>query len=53
VYGSEEADDSLCTELGGVPGAKSVKLEGGHHFGGDYESVGRAILAPLREGPKP
>ena len=50
VYGSDEAKDSLCPLLGDVPGARVVKLEGGHHFSGDYAAVGRAILAPLREG---
>lgn len=52
LYGSDEADESLCPLLGDVPGAKSVMLKGGHHFGGDYEAVGQAILEPLREhGP--
>ncbi|WP_434385429.1 AcvB/VirJ family lysyl-phosphatidylglycerol hydrolase [Melittangium boletus] len=50
VYGAEEAGESLCPLLSGVPGARAVKLEGGHHFSGDYPAVGRAILAPLREG---
>jgi type IV secretory pathway VirJ component len=50
VYGGDEASDSLCPQLTDVPGARVVKLEGGHHFSGDYAAVGRAILAPLREG---
>ncbi|PTL76346.1 virulence factor family protein [Vitiosangium sp. GDMCC 1.1324] len=49
VYGSDEADESLCPLLSDVPGATSVMLKGGHHFGGDYAAVGRAILEPLRE----
>ena len=50
VYGAEEAGESLCPQLADVPGARVVKLGGGHHFSGDYPAVGRAILAPLREG---
>ncbi|MFL5355896.1 AcvB/VirJ family lysyl-phosphatidylglycerol hydrolase [Archangium sp.] len=50
IYGSDEAGESLCPLLTDVPGAKSVMLKGGHHFGGDYAAVGRAILEPLREG---
>ncbi|MGZ3461853.1 MAG: AcvB/VirJ family lysyl-phosphatidylglycerol hydrolase, partial [Archangium sp.] len=50
VYGNDEADESLCPLLSNVRGAKSVMLKGGHHFGGDYTAVGRAILAPLQEG---
>ena len=53
VYGSEEADETLCTQLADVPGAHGVKLEGGHHLGGDYTAVGRALLEPLREPPPP
>lgn len=53
LYGSDEADESLCPLLSDVPGAKSVMLQGGHHFGGDYAAVGRAILEPLKEGAAP
>ncbi|ATB44279.1 virulence factor family protein [Cystobacter fuscus] len=50
LYGSDEASESLCPLLSDVPGARVLELEGGHHFSGDYAAVGRAILAPLREG---
>jgi type IV secretory pathway VirJ component len=50
LYGSDEVGESLCPLLSDVPGARVLELEGGHHFSGDYAAVGRAILAPLREG---
>jgi type IV secretory pathway VirJ component len=43
VYG-EDDDETMCTH----PEAKTlqvVKLEGGHHFDGDYASLARLILA--------
>jgi type IV secretory pathway VirJ component len=43
VYG-EDDDETMCTQ----PEAKAlqvVKLEGGHHFDGDYASLARLILA--------
>jgi type IV secretory pathway VirJ component len=43
VYG-EDDDDTMCTK----PEAKAlqaIKLQGGHHFDGDYESLARLILA--------
>ena len=48
VHGEEE-DDSLCDVLGeGM--AIDVKTDGGHHFGGRYAEVARAILAALPAG---
>jgi len=45
IYGSQEPN-AACAEL--PPGlARSVQVPGGHHYGGDYGSVGRAILASL------
>jgi type IV secretory pathway VirJ component len=47
LYGDEELKESLCPLLAQVPGAKSVMLQGGHHFGGDYARVARTILDAL------
>jgi len=46
IYGEDE-DDSLCPKLDAAK-VKIVKLEGGHHFNGDYAGLARAILATLR-----
>jgi type IV secretory pathway VirJ component len=46
VYG-EDDEDTMCTQ----PEAEAlqvVKLEGGHHFDGDYDSLARLILARSR-----
>ncbi len=50
LYGDEEKDDTLCTELGSLPRAKATELKGGHHFGGDYAAVAREALAFLAQG---
>jgi type IV secretory pathway VirJ component len=42
MYGSEEKD-SLCPELGHDL-AESVRMPGGHHFNGKYESIAGMIL---------
>lgn len=45
IYGSEEPN-AACAAL--PPGlARSVRVPGGHHYGGDYATVGRAILTSL------
>jgi type IV secretory pathway VirJ component len=45
IYGSQEPN-AACAAL--PPGlAHSVRVPGGHHYGGDYGLVGRAILAAL------
>lgn len=43
IYGSEEAQDSLCT-ASGLPGIKLLQRPGGHHFDGNYPLIARAIL---------
>lgn len=43
VHGKDE-DDSACPQLG-VDGAELLQTKGGHHFGGDYRSVEKALLA--------
>jgi type IV secretory pathway VirJ component len=45
LRGSEESD-SLCRRLDSTL-AKHVILQGGHHFGGDYEGISRIILNEL------
>jgi len=43
IYGREEADTSLCTQLGS--GTAAVRaLPGAHHFDGDYAAVVELIL---------
>lgn len=45
IYGAQEPN-AACAEL--PPGlVRSVRVPGGHHYGGDYGSVGRAILTSL------
>ncbi len=43
IYGEEESD-SLCPKLDPRQ-FRIVKLKGGHHFDGNYESLARTILA--------
>jgi type IV secretory pathway VirJ component len=45
LRGSEE-NDSLCRRLDSTL-AKSIILQGGHHFDGDYEGISRIILNEL------
>jgi type IV secretory pathway VirJ component len=46
LYGAEEAD-SPCRSLRSST-ARSIELAGGHHFGGDYAALARAILGETR-----
>jgi type IV secretory pathway VirJ component len=45
IYGAQE-DDSLCPRLDPHK-VVVVKLKGGHHFDGDYDSLARTILAAI------
>lgn len=45
LQGSEE-NDSLCRRLDSTL-AKTIILQGGHHFGGDYDGISRIILNEL------
>ena len=47
LYGDEEVKESLCPQLAEVPGVQGLLLHGGHHFGGDYARVARAITDAL------
>lgn len=51
VYGSDEADDSLCPQLSGS-GRYIVKLPGGHHFNGDYQGLLARIFDAAGRGAK-
>ncbi len=46
VYGSEEKE-SLCPELGQEI-AHSMRMPGGHHFGGNYKAIASLILKGLK-----
>lgn len=46
LYGAEESD-SPCRSVAG-PARRAVELAGGHHFGGDYAALVRAILEGVR-----
>jgi len=44
-YGSDE-QDTICSSMDPEL-AQCVELQGGHHFGGDFATIGRRILAEL------
>lgn len=46
LYGTDE-DDSACKMLGRNE-ATSIEVQGGHHFGGDYEKLADTILEHSR-----
>jgi len=44
IYGSDEAERSLCTQLdAGKPTLTLKELPGAHHFDGDYEALARLV----------
>jgi type IV secretory pathway VirJ component len=45
IYGEDDAD-SACSQLTGHDGS-SVKMSGGHHFGGSYAQIAAEILQRL------
>jgi len=47
IFGDQEVDESLCPVIKSLPGVSAVKLPGGHHFGGDYAAVAKAIIGVL------
>jgi type IV secretory pathway VirJ component len=47
IFGDQEADESRCPVIRSLPGVSAVKLPGGHHFGGDYGAVAKAIIGVL------
>ena len=46
-YGADE-EDTACPDLTGQ-GIAVIRMPGGHHFGGDYKTLGRRILEGLRK----
>jgi type IV secretory pathway VirJ component len=44
LYG-EEDKESICRPLTGRPSREVVLLGGGHHFGGDYDSIAAGAMA--------
>ena len=46
IYGDQESN-SLCTRLN-RDHARTLAIKGGHHFGGDYRAIAKAILDSLR-----
>lgn len=46
IYGEEEAGESLCVR-GDAQGQDTVKIAGGHHFDGDYATLGQRLLDKL------
>lgn len=42
-YGRKDGDDSLCTILDSSL-ATRIAIDGGHHFGGDYQSIAEKIV---------
>ena len=49
IYGTDEKD-SLCPKLDPKK-FNIVKLNGGHHFDGDYANLARHILAAAAPAP--
>lgn len=45
VYGEEESDDTVCTDLVEGKGIKVVRLPGDHHFDGDNSAVTALMLS--------
>ena len=46
IHGTDEAD-SLCPELD-AKSTMNVAIGGGHHFGGDYDALSKALLAATK-----
>jgi type IV secretory pathway VirJ component len=47
VHGADEGADSFCNDLAGKPNVRQLELPGGHHYDGDYDKLGAAIVAAL------
>ncbi|HNE26395.1 MAG TPA: AcvB/VirJ family lysyl-phosphatidylglycerol hydrolase, partial [Pseudomonadales bacterium] len=45
MYGEEESDDTVCTDVQTGRGAKVVQLPGDHHFDGDNAAVTKWMLS--------
>jgi type IV secretory pathway VirJ component len=49
LYGEDEGEDSLCTEIGSL--GRAVSFKGSHHFGGDYNALAERILHEMETHP--
>jgi type IV secretory pathway VirJ component len=47
VHGDEEGAESFCQQLIGKPNVTQLALPGGHHYDGDYDKLGAAIMGSL------
>ncbi|HET7064991.1 MAG TPA: AcvB/VirJ family lysyl-phosphatidylglycerol hydrolase, partial [Rudaea sp.] len=47
VHGADEGADSFCQKMVGKPNVRQLELPGGHHYNGDYDKLGAAIVASL------
>lgn len=47
VHGADEGADSFCATINGRPNVHDVSLPGGHHYNGDYDTLGERIAASL------
>jgi type IV secretory pathway VirJ component len=47
VSGAEE-EDSPCPSVAALPGVRSVRLPGSHHFNSDYSAVAEAVAGFIR-----
>jgi type IV secretory pathway VirJ component len=46
VHGADE-DDSFCKQIVGKPNVRELVLPGAHHYNGDYDKLGAAIVGAL------
>ena len=46
VHGADE-DDSFCKQIVGKPNVRELVLPGAHHYNGDYDKLGAAIVTAL------
>ncbi len=46
VHGADE-DDSFCKQIVGKPNVRELVLPGAHHYNGNYDQLGTAIVASL------
>lgn len=51
IYGSEEAQESGCTQPGAV--GERLEITGDHHFDGDYDALAEKMLAAIKARQKP
>lgn len=52
LYGTDEADDSLCTVQEAMRGALVRSFDGGHHLAGDYDGIAASLLSTMLPKPR-